>query len=71
VPCCLSGIHANGNVKDSDFRAEWNNKMYRMMRRRVHAENPYGPCKDCYLVHRSSETGSFDRTTTVAHEDTE
>lgn len=62
IPCCLSGIHANGNVKTSDFRAEWNSPLYREMRRRVHGDDPYGPCRDCYLINRSSETGSFDRT---------
>jgi MoaA/NifB/PqqE/SkfB family radical SAM enzyme len=61
IPCCLSGIHANSNVKESDFVTEWNSDLYREMRRRVHSEDPYGPCKDCYLINRSSEIGSFDR----------
>jgi MoaA/NifB/PqqE/SkfB family radical SAM enzyme len=61
VPCCLSGIHANGNVKDSDFFTQWNSPLYREMRRRVHSPDPYGPCKDCYLVNRSPDTGAFDQ----------
>ena len=61
VPCCLSGIHANGNVKQSDFFTQWNSPLYREMRRRVHGPDPYGPCKDCYLVNRSPETGAFDQ----------
>jgi MoaA/NifB/PqqE/SkfB family radical SAM enzyme len=65
VPCCLSGIHANGNVRDSDFVTQWNGPLYREMRRRVHSDDPYGPCKDCYLVHRSHDTGAFDRTETT------
>ncbi len=62
VPCCLSGIHVNGNVRESDFFTQWNSPLYREMRRRVHGDDPYGPCKDCYLVNRSPDTGSFDRT---------
>jgi len=62
VPCCLSGIHANGNVRDSDFFTQWNGPLYREMRRRVHGPDPYGPCRDCYLVHRSPDTGAYDRT---------
>jgi MoaA/NifB/PqqE/SkfB family radical SAM enzyme len=64
VPCCLSGIHANGSVRDSDFFTQWNSPLYREMRRRVHSDDPYGPCRDCYLVHRSPDTGAFDRTET-------
>ncbi len=62
IPCCLSGIHANGNVKESDFFTQWNSDLYQEMRRRVHGEDPYGPCKTCYLVNRSSDTGQFDKT---------
>lgn len=61
VPCCLAGIHVNGNVKESDFFAEWNGPKYREMRRRVHGDDPYGACKTCYLVNRSADTGSFDK----------
>ena len=60
VPCCLSGIHANGNVVQSDFFTQWNSPLYREMRRRVHSKDPYGPCRDCYLVHRNADTGAFD-----------
>jgi len=61
VPCCLAGIHANGSVKEeSDFFTEWNSDMYRMMRRQVHSKHPYGPCRTCYLINRSSDTGDFD-----------
>jgi MoaA/NifB/PqqE/SkfB family radical SAM enzyme len=63
IPCCLSGIHANGNAKDSSFAEQWNSDLYREMRRRVHGPDPYGPCKTCYLVNRSHESGDFDRTT--------
>ncbi len=64
IPCCLSGIHANGNVAESrrSFAQEWNNDLYREMRRRVHGKDPYGPCKTCYLVNRSPDTGEFDKT---------
>ena len=63
IPCCLSGIHANDNVtKDTTFAEAWNNQLYREMRRRVHGDDPYGPCKTCYLVNRSHETGEFDKT---------
>jgi MoaA/NifB/PqqE/SkfB family radical SAM enzyme len=61
VPCCLSGIHANGNVKESDFATQWNGPLYREMRRRVHSPDPYPPCRDCYLVHRSHDSGAFDQ----------
>jgi len=69
VPCCLSGIHANGNVKESDFFTQWNSPLYREMRRRVHSPDPYGPCKDCYLVNRSPDTGAFDQATKAADAD--
>jgi MoaA/NifB/PqqE/SkfB family radical SAM enzyme len=65
VPCCLSGIHVNGNVRESDFFTQWNSPLYREMRRRVHGPDPYGPCKDCYLVNRSPDAGSFDRSETA------
>jgi MoaA/NifB/PqqE/SkfB family radical SAM enzyme len=61
VPCCLAGIHKNGNVKGSDYFTEWNNALYREMRRRVHSDDPYGACKTCYLVNRSTDGGDFDK----------
>jgi MoaA/NifB/PqqE/SkfB family radical SAM enzyme len=61
VPCCLAGIHKNGNVKQSDFFDEWNNALYREMRRRVHSDDPYGACKTCYLVNRTTDAGDFDK----------
>ncbi|MFH0947251.1 MAG: radical SAM protein [Planctomycetota bacterium] len=61
VPCCLSGIHSNGTVAGSTFAEQWNNGMYREMRRRVHSARPYGACATCYLVNRSSDTGKYDR----------
>ncbi|MBL8841728.1 MAG: radical SAM protein [Planctomycetes bacterium] len=61
VPCCLAGIHVNGNVKESDFFTEWNGPKYREMRRRVHSDDPYGACKSCYLVNRSADGGDFDK----------
>ncbi len=61
VPCCLAGIHVTGNVRDSDFFTQWNGPLYREMRRRVHSDDPYGACKDCYLIHRTPDTGDFDK----------
>ncbi|MBM4016590.1 MAG: radical SAM protein [Planctomycetes bacterium] len=66
VPCCLAGIHKNGNVKGSDYFTEWNNALYREMRRRVHSDDPYGACKTCYLVNRSTDGGDFDKVDTDA-----
>ncbi len=61
VPCCLAGIHKNGDVARSDFFAEWNSPLYREMRRRVHSTDPYPPCARCYLVHRNADTGDFTK----------
>jgi len=61
VPCCLAGIHKNGDVARSDFFAEWNSDLYREMRRRVHSVDPYPPCATCYLVHRNADTGDFHK----------
>lgn len=61
VPCCLAGIHKNGNVRESDFFSEWNNALYREMRRRVHSDDPYGACRTCYLVNRTTDAGDFDK----------
>lgn len=61
VPCCLAGIHKNGDVARSDFFAEWNSPLYREMRRRVHSPDPYPPCATCYLVHRNTDVGDFDK----------
>jgi MoaA/NifB/PqqE/SkfB family radical SAM enzyme len=62
VPCCLAGIHKNGDVgAASDFFTEWNSPLYREMRRRVHSADPYGPCAGCYLVHRNADQGEFDK----------
>jgi MoaA/NifB/PqqE/SkfB family radical SAM enzyme len=61
VPCCLAGIHKNGDVAQSDFFSEWNSPLYREMRRRVHSDDPYAPCADCYLVHRNTDTGDFEK----------
>jgi hypothetical protein len=61
VPCCLAGIHKNGDVERSDFFAEWNSPLYREMRRRVHSDDPYPPCATCYLVHRNADTGDFQK----------
>ncbi len=66
VPCCLAGIHVNGNVKSSDFFAEWNGPKYREMRRRVHSDDPFGACKSCYLVNRSTDAGDFDKVASPA-----
>lgn len=62
VPCCLAGIHANGNVRGSSFAEQWNNALYQDMRRRVHSDAPYKPCATCYLVHRAPENAVFDYT---------
>ena len=62
VPCCLAGIHANGNVAGSSFAEQWNNDLYRQMRRRVHSDNPFQPCATCYLVNRAPEDAEFDFT---------
>jgi MoaA/NifB/PqqE/SkfB family radical SAM enzyme len=62
APCCLAGIHANGNVHGSTFAEIWNNSLYQDMRRRVHSDRPYPPCATCYLVNRSPDTGDHDRT---------
>ncbi len=62
IPCCLAGIHANGNVMDSDFREQWNSPIYQDMRRRVHTDDPYPPCATCYLVHRAPEMADLDYT---------
>jgi radical SAM protein with 4Fe4S-binding SPASM domain len=62
VPCCLAGIHANGNVRGSTFADQWNNQLYRDMRRRVHSPDPHKPCATCYLVHRAPEGAVFDFT---------
>ncbi len=62
VPCCLAGIHANGNVRGSTFAEQWNNALYQDMRRRVHSDNPHKPCATCYLVHRAPESAVFDYT---------
>jgi radical SAM protein with 4Fe4S-binding SPASM domain len=62
VPCCLAGIHANGNVRGSTFAEQWNNQLYQDMRRRVHSDNPHKPCATCYLVHRAPESAVFDYT---------
>ena len=64
VPCCLAGIHKNGDVARSDFFAEWNSPLYREMRRRVHSPDPYPPCATCYLVHRNTDVGDFDKAKT-------
>jgi MoaA/NifB/PqqE/SkfB family radical SAM enzyme len=61
VPCCLAGIHKNGDVASSDFFTEWNGPLYREMRRRVHSTDPYPPCATCYLVHRNTDSGDFDK----------
>ncbi len=65
VPCCLAGIHANGNVSGSTFAEQWNNELYQEMRRRVHSDNPYKPCATCYLVHRAPEKAEYDFTDVV------
>jgi radical SAM protein with 4Fe4S-binding SPASM domain len=59
IPCCLSGIHKNGNLKDGTFAEVWNNDLYREMRRRVHTDDAYGPCKTCYLINRRTDKGQF------------
>jgi MoaA/NifB/PqqE/SkfB family radical SAM enzyme len=59
IPCCLSGIHKNGNMKDLPFSEVWNNDLYREMRRRVHTDDAYGPCKTCYLINRRTDKGQF------------
>ncbi len=66
VPCCLAGIHVNGNVKGSDFFTQWNGPIYREMRRRVHTADPYGACRDCYLIHRTPDGGDFDKSEQAA-----
>jgi len=60
VPCCLSGMHNTGSLKNSSFAAEWNSPLYQDMRRKVNTDDPYAPCKTCYLVNRSPDTGQFD-----------
>lgn len=62
APCALSGIHAIGNVAETDFQTLWNNDYYREMRRRVHTDDPCGPCADCYLTNRSPQAATFDKT---------
>lgn len=62
VPCCLAGIHSNGNVRGSTFAEQWNNPLYQDMRRRVHSPDPHKPCATCYLVHRAPEGAVFDFT---------
>jgi radical SAM protein with 4Fe4S-binding SPASM domain len=62
VPCCLAGIHSNGNVRGSSFAEQWNNPLYQDMRRRVHSPAPHKPCATCYLVHRAPEGAVFDFT---------
>ena len=62
VPCCLAGIHANGNVRGSTFAEQWNSELYQDMRRRVHSDDPYEPCATCYLVHRAPEGAQLDFT---------
>jgi MoaA/NifB/PqqE/SkfB family radical SAM enzyme len=66
VPCCLAGIHKNGDVAQSDFFTEWNGPLYREMRRRVHSPDPYPPCATCYLVHRNTDVGDFDKSNAPA-----
>ncbi|MEW6745245.1 MAG: radical SAM protein [Planctomycetota bacterium] len=61
IPCCLSGIHRNGNMVGSSIASVWNNDLYREMRRRVHSDDPYGLCKHCYLINRRTDMGGFDR----------
>ncbi|MEM7307838.1 MAG: radical SAM protein [Planctomycetota bacterium] len=62
VPCCLAGIHSNGNVAESSFAEQWNSELYQDMRRRVHSDDPYKPCATCYLVHRAPEGAEYDFT---------
>lgn len=62
VPCCLAGIHSNGNVQESTFAEEWNSDLYREMRRRVHSDSPYKPCATCYLVNRTPDGAEMDYT---------
>ena len=55
VPCCLAGIPHFGNMMDAGFRAVWNNETYRTYRSKVFTEEPYGPCKTCYLIYPNPE----------------
>jgi MoaA/NifB/PqqE/SkfB family radical SAM enzyme len=66
-PCCLSGIHSNGPLNDHTFLEIWNGPLYREMRRRVHTDDPYEPCKGCYLINRRTDRGKFDLVEQIAN----
>jgi radical SAM protein with 4Fe4S-binding SPASM domain len=55
VPCCLAGIPHFGNMMDAGFRAVWNNDTYQTYRSKVFTDEPYGPCKTCYLIYPNPE----------------
>ena len=55
VPCCLAGIPHFGNMMDAGFRAVWNNDTYQTYRSKVFTDEPYGPCRTCYLIYPNPE----------------
>jgi len=59
VPCCLSGIHAMGSLKDRSFPDIWNCKEYQIMRGGVHTPQPPAPCDKCYLINRNPSSAEF------------
>ncbi len=55
IPCCLAGIPNFGSMMDEPFWDIWNGETYRTYRKHVYTDNPYGPCKNCYLIYQSPD----------------
>ncbi len=55
VPCCLAGVPNFGSMMDTPFRDIWNGPTYRTYREKVFTDDPFGPCKTCYLIYQSPD----------------
>jgi len=55
VPCCVAGMPFFGNMMQQSFREIWNGETYQTYRKHVFTENPYGGCKNCYLIYPNLE----------------
>lgn len=55
VPCCLAGMPHFGSMMDQGFRTIWNGDTYQTYRRQVFTSEPFGQCKNCYLIYPSPD----------------